>query len=77
MITATLVRAAAAANDGVVQMERDVAGIFDLLPGDSPWLSLCRLIEGTSFLLTGGTERARKALEEGVRRGGRPRPASR
>ena len=75
MITATLVRAAASANDGVVQMERDVAGIFDLLPGDSPWLSLCRLLEGTSFLLTGDDERARKALEEGVRRGGATAPS--
>lgn len=75
MITAMLLRASASAVEGVVQMERDVAGIFDLLPEDSPWRSLCRLVEGTSFQLTGESDRARKALEEGARRGGATAPS--
>lgn len=75
LATGRLLRAAASATDGVVQMERDIAGIFDLLPEDSPWKSVCRLIEGTSYQLTGDRDRARKALREGARRGGALAPS--
>ncbi len=69
-----MLRAAGAARDGVVQMGDDVAGVFELLPGDSPWRSLCRLIEGASRQLTGDRETARTLLEEGSRRGGATAP---
>jgi LuxR family maltose regulon positive regulatory protein len=69
-----LIRATGAARDGVAQMGAEVAGIYELLPGDSPWRSACRLIEGTSQHLLGELEPAQKLLEEGSRRGGATAP---
>ena len=66
---ARVIRAAGAARDGVVQMRADVVDAYDLLPADSPWRSVCRLLEGTSHLLTGDRQTARTLLEEGSRRG--------
>ena len=71
---ARLVRSAGSAVDGVARMERDVADIHDLLPEGSPWRSLCRLVEGVSYQLTGQRDRARRALEEGSRRGAASAP---
>ena len=68
-LAARVIRATGAARDGVAQMGADVAGIYELLPGDSPWRSVCRLIEGTSQQLVGELERAQTLLEEGSRRG--------
>jgi LuxR family maltose regulon positive regulatory protein len=68
-LAARVIRATGAARDGVAQMGADVAGIYELLPGDSPWRSVCRLIEGTSHQLAGELERAQTLLEEGSRRG--------
>ena len=67
---ARVIRAAGAARDGVVQMRADVVGAYEGLPADSPWRSLCRLIEGVSYHLTGDRNTARTLLEEGSRRGG-------
>src|SRR4029079_15962589 len=63
-----------AARDGVVQMRADVVGAYDGLPADSPWRSLCRLVEGTSYHLTGDRDTAQTLLEEGSRRGGAEAP---
>ena len=69
-VYAALQRAAGAARDGVVRMGEDAARAYELLPEDSPWRSLCGLLEGTAHLLVGEREGARSALEEGSRRGG-------
>ena len=71
---AKLIRAAGAARDGVVRMGNDVAGVYELLPTDSPWRSLCRLLEGVSHHLSGQREHARPLLEEGARRGSTTAP---
>ncbi len=41
----------------------------ELLPGDSPWMSMCRLIEGVGLHLQGFREEARDKLTDGARRG--------
>ena len=69
-----MIRAAGAARDGVVQMRADVVGAYEGLPADSPWRSLCRLIEGVSYHLAGDRNTARTLLEEGSRRGGAAAP---
>ena len=71
---ARVIRAAGAARDGVVQMRADVVGAYEGLPADSPWRSLCRLIEGVSYHLAGDRNTARTLLEEGSRRGGAAAP---
>ncbi len=71
---AKLIRASASADDGIIQMGRDVRGLFDLLSANSPWRSLCRLVEGVSCQFTGQRDRARMAYEEGSRRGGTTAP---
>jgi LuxR family transcriptional regulator, maltose regulon positive regulatory protein len=50
-------------------MGKDISGAYQLLSEDSPWRSLCRLMEGVSYHLGGHREHALPALEEGVRRG--------
>ena len=69
-----LVRASGAAREGVVRMGDDVADVYELLPDDSPWRSLCRFLEGTALHLSGDRERARPLLEEGYRRGATAAP---
>ncbi len=68
-IAGQVVRATAAARDGVIAMREDVEGAYDLLPDDSPWRSLCCFIEGVSWHLSGDRELANRWLEEGSRRG--------
>jgi LuxR family maltose regulon positive regulatory protein len=68
-LAARVIRASGAARNGVKQMREDVAGTYALLPEDSPWRSLCRMLEGTSYHLTGDLEGAERLLEEGARRG--------
>jgi LuxR family transcriptional regulator, maltose regulon positive regulatory protein len=70
-----VIRAAGAARDGVTRMGEDVAQAFPLLPEDSPWRLLCRLIEGVSYHLRDEREDAVPALEEGARRGAVAAPA--
>ena len=74
-VAGRVLRASGAARDGVARMGEDAAGVFELLPGDSPWRSLCRLIEGTSLQLRGEAEAGQRLLEEGSRRGGATAPA--
>lgn len=69
LLTCRVLRAAGAARDGVVAMRNDVKRAYDLLPEDSPWRSVCCLLEGASWHLGDDPERARRSLEEGSRRG--------
>ena len=68
-VLAKLIRAAAAAREGVARMADDAVAAYELLPDDSPWRSLCCLLEGASRHLSGDRETARRMLEEGARRG--------
>ena len=68
-LAARAIRATAAAREGVVQMRKDVEEPYALLPEDSPWRSLCALVEGVSWHLVGDRERGRLKLDEGARRG--------
>lgn len=65
---AGIVRAAGAARDGMSRMRKDAASAAELLPEESPWRSLCCLIEGVAYHLTTQADRARSALSEAVRR---------
>ena len=67
--TAKLLRATGAARDGVVRMGDDAAAVYAALSGDSPFRSVCCLLEGASAHLSGERERARRLLQEGARRG--------
>jgi LuxR family maltose regulon positive regulatory protein len=67
-LSAELVSAIGAARAGVVAMGEVAARSYDFLPEDSPWRTMCRLIEGVARHLTGDRERARRLLEEGSRR---------
>jgi LuxR family transcriptional regulator, maltose regulon positive regulatory protein len=73
-VAASVIKAAGAATDGVARMRDDAARAYELLPEDSPWRSICRLIEGAALHLTGERERARSKLEEGARRGAAAAP---
>jgi LuxR family transcriptional regulator, maltose regulon positive regulatory protein len=53
----------------VARMGEDAVRAYDLLAEDSPWRSVCRLLEGAAHHLVGNREQARAALEEGSRRG--------
>ncbi len=68
-VVARAIRASAAAREGAVQMGKDAAAAYVLLPDPSPWRPLCRLIEGVAWQLAGDREKARLALEDGARRG--------
>jgi LuxR family transcriptional regulator, maltose regulon positive regulatory protein len=68
-MVARVIRASGAAREGVGAMWADVTAAFPSLPSDSPWRSLCRLIEGASLHLTADRDGARRALEAGARIG--------
>jgi LuxR family transcriptional regulator, maltose regulon positive regulatory protein len=56
------------ARDGVARMAEDAGRAYRLEPDGSPLQPLCRLIEGVAAHLAGDRERARRHLEEGMRR---------
>jgi LuxR family maltose regulon positive regulatory protein len=60
---------AALARGGVGAIADRTALAAELLPGDSPWMSMCRLIEGVGLHLQGFREEARDKLTDGARRG--------
>jgi LuxR family maltose regulon positive regulatory protein len=60
---------AAVARHGVGGMGEDARRGYELEPEDSPWRSICCLIEGVSHHLTGARDAAEARLLEGVRRG--------
>ncbi len=63
LIEATLARG------GVGATADRTALAAEMLPGDSPWMSLCRLIEGVGLHLRGLREEAHEKLIDGARRG--------
>lgn len=63
LIEATLARS------GVEAIAGHTALAAEMLPDDSPWMSMCRLIEGVGLHLRGLREQAREKLVDGARRG--------
>ncbi len=57
------------ARDGVGAIADRTALAAEMLPDDSPWMSMCRLIEGVGLHLQGRREEAREKLVDGARRG--------
>ncbi len=60
---------AALARQGVEQMSADAAAGAELLPDESPWMSMCCLLDGVGLHLRGHREEAYVRLREGARRG--------
>ncbi|HEX7059883.1 MAG TPA: LuxR C-terminal-related transcriptional regulator [Solirubrobacterales bacterium] len=57
------------ARDGLIAMSERAAEAAEVMPDESPWLSMCCLVDGTSLLLRGHPDEARERLSEGARRG--------
>jgi LuxR family maltose regulon positive regulatory protein len=57
------------ARNGLVAMSERAEVAAEAIPDESPWLSMCCLIDGTSLLLRGDVAEARETLSEGARRG--------
>ena len=66
-IAAGAIQAAGSARDGVARMRDDAVRAFELMPEETPWRGLCKLIEGCALHLSGDPEAARAALEGGAR----------
>ena len=60
---------AALARDGVEAIAERSALAAEMLPDDSAWMSMCRLIEGVGLHLSGLRPEAREKLVDGARRG--------
>jgi LuxR family transcriptional regulator, maltose regulon positive regulatory protein len=60
---------AALARGGVGTIADRTALAAEMLPADSPWMSLCRLVEGVGLHLRGLRPEAREKLADGARRG--------
>jgi LuxR family transcriptional regulator, maltose regulon positive regulatory protein len=60
---------AALARGGVGAIADRTALAAELLPPDSPWMSMCRLIEGVGLHLRGQRGAAQEKLADGARRG--------
>ncbi len=60
---------AALARNGVEAIAESSALAAEMLPDDSPWMSMCRLIEGVGLHLRGQRAQAREKLVDGARRG--------
>jgi LuxR family transcriptional regulator, maltose regulon positive regulatory protein len=60
---------AALARGGVGGIADRTALAAEMLPDDSPWMSMCRLIEGVGLHLRGLREEAHERLIDGARRG--------
>lgn len=56
-----------AASDGVMAMGERAANAHALESQDSPWRSVCRLLQGVAAHLAGDREQAREWLQEGAR----------
>jgi LuxR family transcriptional regulator, maltose regulon positive regulatory protein len=53
---------------GVAGMRERAAAAAELMDEDNPWISMCRLLEGTSLVLSGRGGEARERLTDGARR---------
>jgi LuxR family maltose regulon positive regulatory protein len=71
---AALMRAGAVARDGIAKVGEDAARTYPLFPDESPFRSMCRLLEGAAHHLAGDRDRARPALEEAAHRGAAAAP---
>jgi LuxR family maltose regulon positive regulatory protein len=60
---------AALARGGVEAIADRTALAAEMLPADSPWMSMCRLIEGVGLHLRGMRPEAHEKLADGARRG--------
>jgi LuxR family maltose regulon positive regulatory protein len=60
---------AALARGGVGAIADRTALAAELLPADSPWMSMCRLVEGVGLHLQGRRPEAKEKLADGARRG--------
>ncbi|HEX4751508.1 MAG TPA: LuxR C-terminal-related transcriptional regulator [Solirubrobacterales bacterium] len=60
---------AALARGGVGAIADRTALAAEMLPADSPWMSMCRLVEGVGLHLQGRRSEAREKLADGARRG--------
>ncbi len=60
---------AALARDGVGAIADRTALAAEMLPEDSPWMAMCRLIEGVGLHLQGSRTDAHEKLADGARRG--------
>jgi LuxR family maltose regulon positive regulatory protein len=69
-LTAGLALAEAAlARDGLAAMSERSAAAAAAIPDESPWRSMCCLMDGTGLFLRGRAGEARERLVEGARRG--------
>jgi LuxR family transcriptional regulator, maltose regulon positive regulatory protein len=60
---------AALARGGVGAIADRTALAAEMLPADSPWMSMCRLVEGVGLHLQGRRPEAKEKLADGARRG--------
>ena len=60
---------AALARGGVGAIADRTALAAEMLPADSPWMSMCRLVEGVGLHLQGRRAEAHEKLADGARRG--------
>jgi LuxR family maltose regulon positive regulatory protein len=60
---------AALARGGVGAIADRTALAAEMLPADSPWMSMCRLVEGVGLHLRGKRAEAHEKLADGARRG--------
>jgi len=60
---------AALARGGVGAIADRTALAAEMLPADSPWMSMCRLVEGVGLHLQGRRDEAHEKLADGARRG--------
>ena len=60
---------AALARGGVGAIADRTALAAEMLPADSPWMSMCRLVEGVGLHLQGRRTEAHEKLADGARRG--------
>ena len=74
-VAATMLRATAAPTQGIKSMGEEMRGVNALVPDESPWKSLCCMVEGVAHQLSGEPDAARQLLEEGARRGAVAAPA--
>ena len=57
------------ARQGVEEMGARARAAAELLPDESPWMTMCCLLDGTALYLRGFGDEARERLAEGARRG--------
>jgi len=74
-VAATLLRVTAAPSPGIRSMGEEMRGVNAVVPDESPWKSVCCMVEGVAHQLSGEPDAARRLLEEGARRGAVAAPA--